>query len=164
MLRCARSTPLRICDIGGSNGQRVLAGTGLGCAGKLGNMSSPRPAHPGAIIPRSSRRVDRPVLDAMLVGGAAQSARTAAGAVQGTHRQPSCLFDEVLCFVVGEVTPGIPANAPHKTSQKFPNLSQNPTQSADLTRDCPRDTAAQQTMNSARSASCSSGGRCRNVF
>ena len=48
-------------------------GAALGCSGKLGNLSSPRPAHPGAIIPRSSRREDRPVLDAWLTGGAAQA-------------------------------------------------------------------------------------------
>ena len=40
-------------------------------------MSSPRPAHPGTIIPRSSRRLERTILDAWLTGGAAQSARTA---------------------------------------------------------------------------------------
>ena len=75
------STALFLCSnwalVGGADGQRALTGAGLCCAGKLGNASSPRPAHHGAIIPRSSRRLDRTILDAGLIGGAAQSARTA---------------------------------------------------------------------------------------
>ena len=109
--------------------RRALVGAGLRCAGKLGNMSSPRPAHHGAIIPRSSRRVDQPVLDAWLVGGAAHSARTAAGAIQGTHCQQHCFFSKVPRFVAGTghiaYQPSRLSN-PLKTSHPLP---QTPTQS-----------------------------------